>query len=99
MHLFISIATGRQTEERMGERMLAKVQRWGNSLALRIPKALAVEAGISQESEVDLTVRDHQIIITPSRGEYTLAELCNQITPENMHGETDWGKPRGEETW
>jgi len=79
--------------------MLARVQKWGNSLALRIPKQLAVEAGINLESEVDLTVRDHQIIITPAQGEYTLAELCSRITPENKHGETDWGAPEGEESW
>jgi antitoxin MazE len=60
--------------------MLARVQKWGNSLALRIPKQVAVEAGINLESEVDLVVRDHQIIITPARGEYSLADLVNRIT-------------------
>ena len=79
--------------------MLARVQKWGNSLALRIPKSVAVEAGIGLESEVELSVRDHQILITPARGEYALADLVNRITPENMHGETEWGPPSGEENW
>jgi antitoxin MazE len=45
--------------------MRARVQRWGNSLALRIPRSLAADAKLRQESEVDLTVVDGKVVITP----------------------------------
>ncbi|MFA5516626.1 MAG: AbrB/MazE/SpoVT family DNA-binding domain-containing protein [Desulfuromonadales bacterium] len=78
--------------------MMTKVQKWGNSLAIRIPRHVAEQAGIGRETTVDVSVADHKIVITPERGE-TLEALCAQITPENMHGEIDWGQPAGEEVW
>jgi antitoxin MazE len=74
------------------------VQQWGNSLAVRIPKTFALEAGLKASSEVELTIRDGQIVLTPtSRRKYTLAELVDGITDDNRHPETDFGADVGNE--
>ena len=78
--------------------MLTKIQKWGNSLALRIPKAFADEAGLESESTVELCVIDGQIHIIPARDlHYELDALLNGITAENLHGEVDTGDAVGNE--
>ena len=81
--------------------MLAKVQKWGNSLALRLPKALADEAGVQLDSPVEISVRDHTITIEPVREKraYTLDDLLDGVKPDNLHGESDFGPPAGKEVW
>ena len=81
--------------------MLAKVQKWGNSLALRLPKVLADEADIQVDSPVEITVRDHVLVIEPvqNRKAYDLDQLLSKVTPENCHKETDFGKSMGREVW
>ena len=78
--------------------MKTRVQKWGNSLALRIPKSFAVEAGLDQGAVVDLALVDGTIIVTPP-GPVTLEQLLAGITPENLHGEYDFGDPAGNEVW
>ena len=76
--------------------MLTKVQKWGNSYALRIPKALAEELQFTLESAVELHIENGKLIIEPvGKTEYTLDQLLAGITPENMHAEVDWGEPVG----
>lgn len=79
--------------------MRARIQKWGNSLAVRIPKALAAEADLDQDSEVELSLVDGSLVIAPAPTRFTLEELVAGITDENRHGETDWGKPVGKEVW
>ena len=81
--------------------MLAKVQKWGNSLALRLPKAVAAEAEVLLDSPVDISVRDHIIVITPLRekNSYDLDDLLAGVTPDNLHGATDFAGPVGKEVW
>ncbi|MHA0035237.1 AbrB/MazE/SpoVT family DNA-binding domain-containing protein [Deinococcus sp. PESE-13] len=80
--------------------MTSQIQKWGNSLALRIPKALAQQVGLTQSSEVELLLQDGQIVIRPVPApQYDLAALLAEMTPENLHGETDWGAPEGREEW
>ena len=80
--------------------MRAQVKKWGNSLALRIPKALAEEAGLDSGSNVELIVENgHLCVIPVKRPRYTLEELVAQITPENRHGEIDTGPAVGKEVW
>ena len=81
--------------------MFAKVQKWGNSLALRLPKALTDEADIHLDSPVEITVHDHTIMIKPVREKrkYDLDELLEGVKPANLHGETDFGAPVGKEVW
>jgi antitoxin MazE len=76
-----------------------RVTRWGNSLAVRIPKALAEQTSIREGSEVDLSVADGTLTIRPRARAYSLDELLAQVTPENRHEEIDWGEPRGKEAW
>lgn len=81
--------------------MKARVQKWGNSLALRIPRGLAVEAGLSTESPVELTLVEGKLVIEPviEIEVPTLEELLAQVTPENRHEEIDWGPAVGKEVW
>ena len=80
--------------------MRARVQKWGNSLALRVPKSFASDTGLSQGSEVELSVENGQIVVKPiSSWETRLKAMLDQITPENLHPEIDTGPPVGNEEW
>jgi antitoxin MazE len=77
-----------------------QIQKWGNSLALRIPKRLAEEAGLGQSTAVEMRVEEGQIVITPLRpARYQLDDLLAYITLETLHEETDWGEAQGREEW
>lgn len=78
--------------------MFVKIQTWGNSLALRIPKAFARELGLEPGSAVNLSSREGRLIIEKAAPvEYNLEELVAGISEENMHYEVDYGGPRGGE--
>ena len=80
--------------------MNARVQKWGNSLALRIPHAFAAEVGLAENTEVELSLDAGRLVVRPvARVKYDLAELLAQVTPKNRHGEVDWGAPVGKEVW
>ncbi len=81
--------------------MMVKVLKWGNSLALRIPKAFAREIEIEENSSVNLTLVDGKISVEPvnMKYEYKLDELIEQVNENNLHCEYDTGKPRGKEIW
>jgi antitoxin MazE len=80
--------------------MQTKIQRWGNSLGLRIPRSFAEEAGVEAGSQVDLSVRDGDLIVRAAkRPRYRLSELLERITAKNLHGEVDTGEPLGREVW
>ena len=79
--------------------MQIRIQKWGNSLALRIPKSLAEDSGVDTGSLVDLRVVRGKLIATPVRGEYELEELLSGVSKENLHGEVDSGEAVGREVW
>lgn len=79
--------------------METQVGRWGNSLAVRIPQAFARELRVEEGGMVELTLADGTLVVTPARRGYDLDRLVAAITPENRHGETDWGEPEGVEVW
>ena len=80
--------------------MQTRIQQWGNSLALRIPKAFAQQAKVKKGSRVRFTVEKNRLVIEPVEKEkITLKSLLAGVTPENIHPETDWGKPMGKEIW
>ena len=80
--------------------MLTKVQKWGNSLALRIPKAFALDAQLVNDSFVEISIVDGQIIITPVVApRWTLEELLAGINKNNLHHEDDTGFAVGNELW
>ncbi|MGH7576654.1 MAG: AbrB/MazE/SpoVT family DNA-binding domain-containing protein [Longimicrobiales bacterium] len=69
-------------------------------MALRIPKAFATETALGDGSEVDLTLEDGRLMITPlAESPYSLEELLAGITPENLHAEIDIGSSVGAEAW
>jgi len=80
--------------------MVTKIQRWGNSLGLRIPKSFAEEASVEAGSLVDISVEGGDLVIRPvrSRG-YDLGELVRAITPKNIHEPVETGPPVGREAW
>ena len=77
-------------------RMRIRLVKWGNSLGLRLPKIFAVQMGLETGGEVDVQVQKNSIVVSPVE---TLDALLDRITPENIHPETDWGKPLGKEIW
>ena len=80
--------------------MITAVQRWGNSLALRIPKAFAMETHLDNGSEVDVSVKGDSIVISPiRRRRYDLNDMLEAITPENCHPEFNSGTAVGREEW
>jgi len=80
--------------------MKTRIQRWGNSLALRIPKSFASEAGLQKETSIELSVSNGKLIITPLvEPRFTLKQLISKINNDNLHHEIDTGKALGNETW
>lgn len=79
--------------------MRTKAQKWGNSLAVRIPKAVAEQAGVQEDDELEIEVAARVIRMKPRRREPDLAELLRQVTPDNLHGEVSFGRPEGREAW
>jgi antitoxin MazE len=80
--------------------MITKVQKWGNSLALRIPKAFAADARLENDSLVEMSVVDGQIVVKPvAQPVWTLEDLLAGVNSGNIHGEVDTGSPAGKEIW
>ena len=80
--------------------MLARIQKWGNSLGLRIPKRLAVDAKVAEGTSVELNLENGRLVVVPQRkAKCTIKDLVAGITPKNLHGETDTGSPVGREVW
>ena len=78
---------------------MTQISRWGNSLGLRLPKSVALEAQVDEGDRVDVSVRNGTIVIRPSRPTYSLEQLVARITPRNRHDESDWGTPVDHEAW
>jgi len=80
--------------------MFTKIQKWGNSLALRIPKAFAMDVQLENDSFVEISIVDGQIIITPIvTPSWTLEELLAGINKNNVHQKIDTGFAVGNEAW
>jgi antitoxin MazE len=72
------------------------LKKWGNSLALRLPKRIAEELNLKEGSKVDIKIEGGKIVIVPKK---ELKELLEAIRPDNLHQETDWGQREGNEIW
>ncbi len=80
--------------------MKTRVQKWGNSLALRIPKSFATEVGLQRETSVEVSLANGKLIITPiAKPKPTLKQLLAKVTKGNLHHEVDTGAAVGNETW
>lgn len=78
--------------------MKTRVQKWGNSLALRIPKSLAVDAGLREDSPVELSLAGNTLTVQSLAPEsFTLENLLQGVTDQNIHGEWDTGPAVGKE--
>ena len=105
-HLLEKWGAGSQGQKRYSLRIAAawivqtKVQKWGNSLGVRIPRVLAEEVGFGAGTEVSLTAKDGELVLrpfVPSR--LRLADLLADVTPENIHACIDTGDSVGAEAF
>jgi len=79
---------------------MTTVQKWGNSLAIRIPQTLARQLDVSEGTAVDLEVRDGELVIRPSLPKkLSLNKLLENCKPSQLHGETDFGPDVGREVF
>jgi antitoxin MazE len=77
-----------------------RIQKWGNSLGLRIPKSFAEEAGVEAGSDVDLSIEDGGLVVRPARRrKYRLEDLLRGVSAKNVHREVDTGAAVGREVW
>ena len=78
--------------------MPSHIAKWGNSLALRLPRHIAADAHLYEGTQVDLRVEGKSLVVRPSRPKYELSELLASHEPARSE-EFDWGKAEGEEEW
>ena len=80
--------------------MVTKIQKWGNSLGLRIPKSFAKDAGVEEGSPVDISIEGDRLVIKPIRAaKYELDDLLSRVRKDNLHDEIQTGDPVGREVW
>ncbi len=73
------------------------VRKWGSSLAVRIPKAIAEQWGVSEGSAIEMASQGDRVVMR--KRPYDLADMLSQVTDENLHSEQDMGAPQGKEQW
>jgi antitoxin MazE len=80
--------------------MQTKIQKWGNSLGLRIPRSFAAEAQVEEGAAVDLSVENGRLLVRPLRvRKYALNALLRKVSRRNLHGEISTGRAVGREAW
>ena len=79
--------------------MRTKVQKWGNSLAVRIPKPFAEGAGLQPSSEVEVSLEKGEVRLSPVRPRWNLKRLLSGVTRKNVHREVETGPAVGREVW
>jgi len=79
--------------------MVTTIQRWGNSLAVRIPKPFALQIQLTQNTEVEISLEGNRIVISPVTKTWNLGDLLAGVTKRNVHKESSWGRKKGREVW
>ncbi len=80
--------------------MQARVQKWGNSLAVRIPKSFATQSHLGQNTLIEMSLEEGKIVLVPIvQAEATLEQLLESVSPDNLHGEMETGEAVGKEIW
>lgn len=80
--------------------MQTKIQKWGNSLGLRIPRAFATEAQVEEGATVDLSLENGRLMVRPLRvRKHSLKLLLRKVSRRNLHGEVSTGSAVGREVW
>jgi antitoxin MazE len=77
----------------------ARIQKWGNSLAIRIPKPFALEIGLEQNSLVTVSIEEGKLLLEPAKPTYSLEEMLTKVTKDNVHHEVETGPAVGNEAW
>ena len=80
-------------------RMKTKIQKWGNSLGVRLPKNITEQKSLHEGLSVSILLKDNQIVIEPAEDEIFLKDLLLNVSDKNLHSETDWSDARGNEIW
>ena len=79
--------------------MVTRVQKWGNSLAVRIPQSFAVQAKVAPGTAVDISLEKGALVVRPVRQRYRLRDLLKAVDARNLHSEVQTGRPVGREIW
>ena len=79
--------------------MEVRIRKWGNSLAMRLPKPLLKDAHLEEGSVLDVAVSKGKLVAKPVAPRYRLEDLLRQVNRKNLHGEVDTGAPQGLEIW
>jgi antitoxin MazE len=81
--------------------MPGQIQKWGNSLAIRLPKRIADELAWNQQTKIHETIVDGKLVIEAVQNptDYTLEQLLEGVTPDNLHGEVETGPEVGKESF
>ena len=80
--------------------METTIQKWGNSLAVRLPRSITQQCSLHVGDRVAVRGVGSGVSIRHIRqSDFTLEELVNKITPRNIHKKLEWGEPRGRELW
>ena len=78
--------------------MTVKLQKWGNSMGVRIPKSIIEKVNLEENDELIIEQQDGKIVIFPAKKKLSLSDMMDQVTPANLHGEDEF-KPEGNEVW
>ena len=79
--------------------MKTKIQKWGNSLGVRLPKSIAEQKSLRDGLVVSVVLKNNQIVIEPIEQELSLESMLEELNENNVHSETDWSDARGNEIW
>jgi len=80
--------------------MRTNIKKWGNSLSVRIPRIIADEIGLKENSPVEILMKRRKLVISPvEKPKMTLSQLLSKVKKSNLHAEIDTGKPAGDEIW
>ena len=75
------------------------LKKWGNSVGLLFPAAVAKAMQVGSGSQMEIEVLEDSIVLRKASGQSKIEELCAAITAENLHSESTWGDPQGNEAW
>ncbi|OGQ77500.1 MAG: hypothetical protein A2289_15045 [Deltaproteobacteria bacterium RIFOXYA12_FULL_58_15] len=79
--------------------MRTQVSKWGNSLAVRLPRTVTKEIGLRDGEPVELSLEGKRIVIAPQRRRYRLGDLLRRVNADNIHDAVETGEAVGKEVW
>ncbi|MFT5037205.1 MAG: antitoxin MazE [Candidatus Azotimanducaceae bacterium] len=79
--------------------MKTKIQKWGNSLGVRLPKNITEQKSLREGAGVSVLLKNNQIVIEPVEEDVSLESLLSMVSEDNVHEEIEWSDVRGNEVW